>query len=266
MIEKIKDELYRISKKMDAEKLFELSPVYLISNYSSDFCYLQYLLDDLQNDMEERNIIHLNSQILLCLSLAYDSQRIQYGFYDELGNFKSTLEQWISSISMRYHFDHGIILINIENLKEIEKNYLWWKQFFSDIRRYKKDFLFFISCYEPDMTALQNFLEKEIFVIRYELRSFTAQDYFDWCIVQLEKYSVKLDKEGETVLKNLFVKYEQDINYHLLELWIKSLLWSYYTSNHTDKILPLQYLSENTLIKIMDNCKKYEILSKIGFM
>lgn len=266
MIEEIREKLCRIGEKLNRENLFELSPVYLILNCTDDYNYLQYLLNDLQFNLEEKSILDSRHHILLCFSMAYNTREAQSGFFDESGRFRPNIEQWLSYISMRYHFDNGIILIHIENLKDMENDCLWWKQFFSDIRRYKKDFLFFISCEKDDITTLQNFLEKEIFITRYELRNFTVKDYLDWMIVQLENYSVSLDEEHKTELKNLFTKYERDINHHLLELWMKSLLWNYYSSNQADLNLPLHCLSEDLLIKIIDRYKEYEKNPKIGFM
>lgn len=268
MIEKIKDELLRIGAKVDRERLFELSPVYLFPDFTDNSKHLQYLLNNLRSDLEKNGVISSTSHVFLRFFPAYNSRENQFGLYDETGTFRSNLERWLSYINMRYHFEHGIILIDIKHYKDIKKDNLWRKQFFSDIRKYKKDFLFFISCGEDDADAIQSLFEKEVFTVSCKLDDFTAESYFQWFITQLDEYTVSLDEAGKTELKNLLTKYEQDISHHILELWLKSLLWSYYSSEEAEPILPLRCLSEDLLLQTIDKCQKHkkETDSKIGFM
>jgi hypothetical protein len=261
-MKEISEELCRTGSKINKEKLFLLSPVYLLPNHM-DNNHLQYLLNNLKSDLENKELISSKSHIFLNFSLSYNSSETQLGLYDESGTFRNSLEQWLSYIRLRYHFEHGIILFDIKYSKAIIQDSLWWKQFFSDIKRYKKNFLFFVDT--KDVKEIQSLFEKETFTVTHELCNFTAEDYYDWFNSQAEQYSVFPDEICRTELKRLFVKYESSLNHHVLELWMKSLIWSYYSSE-TAESFSVQHLSEDLLIEIIDRCKNHEDSSAIGFI
>lgn len=266
MIEEIKDKLYRVGEKVGREKLFELSPVYLLSDHADNCKYLKYLLSNMCFELEEREILYSRSCIFLCLYPEYNIREAQAVLFDESGTFKISLEQWLYYISTRHHYEHGIILINIRNFKDITQEHLWWKQFFEDIRKYKRDFLFFISCEKVDTAEIFKLLGKAVFTVKYELDVFTLEDYFHWIIAQLEEYSVSLQSSGKKELKKLLLKYEHDIDHHILDLWLKSLIWSYLSNKNKDTFLPFDYLSEDLLIKTINTYIDHGNASKIGFM
>lgn len=272
MIKEIKDELCRIGGKVGREELFELSPVYLLSDSSENGSYLHYFIDDLCHELETKEIFSSESHIFLGLFLAYNSREGQSGLYDESGTFKTSLEKWLSYVSMRHHYDNGIIMVDVRNFQDITPECLWWKQFFRDIRKYKNDFLFFVSCGESDATEIHHLLEKEVFTVRYDLTGFTTDDYFTWFIARSENYSVSLDNSGRKKLKKLLTKYERDLSCHILDLWLKSLLWNYYSvcnglnGENPPDILPLKYLSEDSLVQTIDRCKNNKKSSGIGFI
>ncbi|MCM1133627.1 MAG: hypothetical protein NC340_09175 [Ruminococcus flavefaciens] len=267
MINEIRDELCRIGEKVSREELFALSPVYLLSDVEENGSYLHYFMDDLCLDLEKSEIFSSKSHIFLGLSLAYNRQEGQSGLYNDSGIFKAGLENWLAYISKRNHYDSGVVMIDIRNFKDIPQDCLWWKQFFTDIQRYKKDFLFFVSCGESDVAEIQNLLEKEVFTVRHNLTAFTADDYFDWFIAQMNSgfYSVLMTNPGKKLLKKLLTKYERDLSYHILNIWLVSLLWNFFKNGYNSEILPVKYLSEDLLVQTIEKCRKSENSSEIGF-
>ena len=265
MIEKIKDELYRIGNKVNREQLLELCPVYLLSNHADDRNYLQYMLNELQLDLEQKKIISTNSNVFLCFSLECVSGENQFVLHNGKGDFKYRLEQWLSYINAKYHFEHGLIMLDIERMKDIKQDVLWWKQLFCDIRKYKKNFMIFVSCGISDADTVQKMLENEFFTVRYEMDDFTADEYLQWFTAQLLDYSIIIDDVQKKELKNIFVKYESRISHHILELWLKSLLWQYYGSGNEENFQPASSSVEELLIHIINNNEKRLNTANIGF-
>jgi hypothetical protein len=87
------------------------------------------MLNDLRYDLAARNLFSSKSNALLYYHLSYDSTDSQLRLLDKSGNYKNSLDHWLSYIGVKYHFDCGIILINIDE-KETVRDYLWWRQFF----------------------------------------------------------------------------------------------------------------------------------------
>jgi hypothetical protein len=106
--------------------------------------------------------------------------------------------------------------------------------------------------------------ESEFFTMMYKVDDYTVEDYFDMLIVQIEEHSITLDGTTKTELKNMLAKYENDINRHVLELWLNSLLWNYYSKKSTRAFLSIDSFSEETLCQIIEKFKKNDTL-KIGF-
>lgn len=263
MIQEIRDELLRIGKKINKEQIFQLCPIYFFTHCEKSDKYIQYILNDLRYDLAERNLFASKSNILLHYHLSYDSTDSQLKLLDESGNYKNSLDHWLSYIGVKYHFDCGIILISIDE-NETVHDYLWWKQFFLDVHKYKRKFLFFISSSSSSPTVIYSIFEKEFFTMMYQVDDFTAEDYFDRLIVQIEEYSVNLDRTTKTELKNMLVKYENDINYHVLELWLNSLLWNYYSNKETGTPFSIDCISEKLLCQIIEKSREDDSL-KIGF-
>ena len=263
MIKEIRDELFRIGEKVHRKQLFELCPIYFFAHNEESNRHIQYLLNDLRHDLADRNLFASKSDTLLCFRLSYESADSQMKLFDEYGNYKNGLDVWLSYIGVKYHLDCGIILINIDE-DEAVRDYLWWRQFFLDLHKHKKKFLFLVSCSSSLQTAIYSMFEKEFFTVMYQADDFTAKDYFDRLIVQIGEYSVTLDETTKTGLKNMLVKYENDISFHVLELWLNSSLWSYYGSKNSEKPLSLDCFSEELLRQLIKKIKKYNCF-KIGF-
>ena len=264
MLEEIRDVLFRIGEQVNREQLFELSPLYFISHHENSSKHIQYLLNELRYDLANRNQFISKSNALLCYHLAYNTTDSELGLFDKSGSCKKSLDSWISYISGKYHMECGIIMISIDGYELNAQDYLWWRQFFSDIHTHKKKFLLFISCSSFFSTEIYSMFEKEFFTKMYQFDGFNVKYYFDWCIIQLEEYPITLDETAKTRLKNILAKNENDINHHVLEIWLNSLLWNYYGNKDFGEPIPFDFFSEELLRQIIERCHKDSSL-KIGF-
>lgn len=265
MLKEIRDALFRIGENVQKEKLFELCPVYFLTHHESNNGYIQDLLNALLCDLEDKELFISKSNTLLYYHLSYNRTDSQLDLFDESGNYKKSLEQWLSYVSMKYHIESGIIMVSIDGDEPNMQDYLWWRQFFSDIRRYKKKFLLFISCDSSFSAVVHSMFEKEFFTMPYQLDSFTVDDYFHWCIAQIGEYPIELNETAKTGLKNILSKYRSDINHHVLKIWLNTLLWNYYSKNGFGEFIFFDCSSEELLGRIIERCRKDSSL-RIGFL
>ncbi len=264
MIQKIRDELFRIGKKVNREQLFELCPIYFFTCHQKSDKHIQYILNNLRYDLANRELFASRSNVLLYYHLSYDSTESQLKLYDESGNYKNSLDKWLSYISVKYHIDCGIIMVNIEENKSSIQDHLWWKQFFSDLHKHKKKFLFFISCSLSFSSVICSMFEKEFFIMTYQIDKLMVEDYFNWCISQMKEYPINIDETTKMRLKNILEKYESDINYHILEIWMNSILWNYYSREELGTLISFDSIAGESLTRIIEKSKENDSL-KIGF-
>ncbi|MBQ7264546.1 MAG: hypothetical protein IJS61_00435 [Firmicutes bacterium] len=265
MIKKIKEDFYSISKKVNGDILFELCPVYLLLNHTEDSGFLQSTLNEFRLELEEKNIIPSNSSAFICFSAEYIKGENQLLLLNGSGEHKKGLGQWLDFVRGRYHYEYGVIMLVIQDYKNIKHDILWWERLFCDIRRCKKNFMVFISCSNNEDSEIQNLLENEVFTLCYDVENLTVEEYFLWVTERLREYSVSLEDKQKVWLKNFLVRYRAYINFHILDLWLKSSLWYYYGSNNGVNFNPVSLMSENLFMNIIGNRKRQRNVTNIGF-
>ncbi len=269
MLKKTKDDLINASKKLGSEKALEFSPIYLIPQKNNSTEILIYSLEKLMTELDKNAV--LSEKNGTCIRLCADFgigdivNSIQPGFYDDSGNFKKTLEYWINEIGLRYHVNQGIVLIDLKQTKDLFSEKVWCEQLFRHIKRYKKHFLFFVSFDESDSKEVKNWIEKFFFCETIEVKTITEDDYIAFFKLQLEQYGIQTGDNCAAALKSLLSKYKSDINYTVLDIWLRKIVWDVLKSTDSTPILQNNDLSEDTLSEIIKNFKSDSSTVKIGF-
>lgn len=262
MFDSLRDDFYRVKKETGIEKAFELSPIYLLSGQTG-LEYIRYWLDKFRCDLEENGGM-LKSSTIVPLSLSYNSKLSELGLFYESGEFKDSLDKWLSFVLARYHVECGMVLIEIPRVDDVLHDYIFFQQLLNDIKKHKKTFLFFILSNEIE--KIEPFLSTEMLSIYYNVSNSTTDDFVNWVIKEIEENNMSISDADRSILKMMFDKYENNVTLKMIEVWIKTLLWNYYISKNDDGCFLLPESSEALLVEIIEkNCVRRQKL-KIGFL
>lgn len=100
MFKGIAEELCRAAKKIEKDNLLMAAPVYLFFAKENSMEYADVSLEQLLSLLEGQNLLSWQTARWMELSLEYgfgeiDTQE-RLGFFDQLGRFKTSLQQWMS--------------------------------------------------------------------------------------------------------------------------------------------------------------------------
>lgn len=264
MFESITNDLCRIKTKLNREKAFELSPVYLLLDQTGNHKDLLFFLNLFRSELEKNGCIS-KSSIFTAFSISYNIRELQLGLADESGNFRGSLDQWLTYYKNRFHIESGIVLIDIPCFSDVSKDHAWWKNLSKEINESKRDFLFFISAKDTEIENTETLLLPEVFTVKYEMTNFSIDDYTYWFVEKAKENGIIISEMHKTTLKNLFARYENDLNRQIVELWLKELLWVFYTSENDNVCFLPSELTESSLIRSIEKNHKKAYMSGIGF-
>ncbi|MCR5782386.1 MAG: hypothetical protein K6G90_06565 [Clostridia bacterium] len=264
MFESITNDLCRIKTKLNREKAFELSPVYLLSDQTGNHKDLLFFLNLFRSELEKNGCIS-KSSIFTAFSISYNIGELKFGLADESGNFRGSLDQWLTYYKNRFHIECGIVLIDIPCFSDVPKDHAWRKILAKEINENKTDFLFFISVKDTEIENTETLLLPEVFTVRFEMTDFSIDDYTYWFAAKAKENGIIISETDKTTLRDLFARYEHDLNRQTAELWLKELLWLYYTSENDNACFLPPELTESSLIRSIEKNHRKVYMSGIGF-
>ena len=270
MFQKVKDELVSASEKLNIEKVFELAPIYLLPQNEDCSDNIQYSLEQLLSELDSKGIV--SEKDGACIRLSAEKGSIDiinsagFGLYDDYGKFKKTLDQWLQDIGLKYHFYQGIVLLSVKKIKDLILEDVWCEQLFRHIKYYKNHFLFIISFDEKEIKDAESLMGKSFFCETIMPTKKTEKDYNEHITSLLEQYDTKLSEDAAICLTEILKKYYSDINYKIIDLWIKQILWNMLKNSGSDMTLNEIDLSETMLAEIVKSSKSETTGFSIGFI
>lgn len=270
MFNEIAKELCVVGKRIDGEKLLELAPVYLFSQNRENRGYMVDSLEELLEMLEEQKLFFAQTDGVLCLSLEYGISPRDIGevpgLSDGLGRFNTSLEQWLSYLHTEHQIEKGIVLIQIDKIRELTSETIWWRRFFRQINKYKRNFIFIFQAEERDLDTVRKWIGRECFCRQMQIRQMEVSDYVKDFQRRLKNMELCLDEQGETILTELLTRYAEKIDGQLLGHWYQELMWRYFMSEGVEgkggQVFPAECITEDSLKKYLEN---HQDLSEIGF-
>lgn len=277
MFKGIAEELCRAAKKIEKDNLLMAAPVYLFFAKENSMEYADVSLEQLLSLLEGQNLLSWQTARWMELSLEYgfgeiDTQE-RLGFFDQLGRFKTSLQQWMSYLNTEHQVGQGIVLIHIhcfstsDSKKELSLEMVWWRQFFRQMHRYKRDFLFLVQTEEKDFAAIWELFDKECFCCEAEIRQPETSDYVEYFQHNLERIGLYMNQQSEKVLTELLEQYKECINSRILDKWQKEVVWEFLMKKqdqgNENKAVPADCFKEESLKKHLFKYQKD--LTMIGF-
>lgn len=243
MFHGITKEIDTIAAKLGTEQLRSLLPIYLFPSGEKDMDFdPAESLDGLLEDLEERDLFSAQSDGSLVLSLEYGSREWDHmgrlGLADEAGQFKTTLGQWMEYIMTRYRVSQGIVLIRLDCPEARREETVWWRRFFRQLHRYRRQFLFLFQAEKADVDSAGEWLGRECYCRRMELTGWRKEEYLRYFEAGLEKYDLCLDESGRKMLTGLLDRYGDRITRHGMERWQQDVLWEYFLKEKPGDGLP----------------------------
>lgn len=266
MFRKIVEELSVVGRGVETERLRMLAPVYLFAagEWDGDFEPASSL-DNLLDDLEKARLFSAQSDGCLTLWLEYGSREWDYegrlGLVDEAGQFKTTLGQWMDYIMARYQVSQGVVLIHLDSLRQRRAETVWWRRFFRQLHRYRKQFLFLFQAGEAEADFAWEWLGRECFCRKVEPVRRKTQEYIQSFEAGLEKYGLQLGEKERVLLGELLDRYRDRLTCHGLEKWQQALLWEYFLETQSGGqsrgggTLPAEYLSEEKFCRYIGSEK-----------
>lgn len=255
MFRKITEELCKVSDRQGGQLLPEMVPVYLfaVDEHSGNYD-LSAPLEQLLGELEERRLFSVQADGCLILSLEYGLSegdiRERLGLVDETGRFRPTLGQWMENLMLQHRVSQGIVLLRLDWSKEQQAEGVWWKRFFRQLHKYRKQFLFLFQVNQSDLSEIEEWLGKEFFCRKVEIARPDANGYLQYFESGLERHSLKLQAGEREFLRTLFEKYEERLSHQTLEKWLREIVWEYFLAEESDGEESLSaYLNEEALAK-----------------
>ena len=254
MFQKIMDELCKVGDRQGDQLAPEMVPVYLFAVDERSGNYdLSAPLEQLLGELEERGLFSVQADGCLILSLEYGLSegdiRERLGLVDETGRFRPTLGQWMENLMLQHRVSQGIVLLRVDWSKEQQAEGVWWKRFFRQLHKYRKQFLFLFQVNQSDLNEIEEWLGKEFFCRKVEITRPDAQGYLQHFENGLEKYSLKLLEKDRKFLLSLLQKYEDRLSHQTLEKWLREIVWEYFLEEPKGKKTLSGYLREEALTK-----------------
>ena len=255
MFRKITEELCKVSDRQGGQLLPEMVPVYLfaVDEHSGNYD-LSAPLEQLLGELEERRLFSVQADGCLILSLEYGLSegdiRERLGLVDETGRFRPTLGQWMENLMLQHRVSQGIVLLRLDWSREQQSEGVWWKRFFRQLHKYRKQFLFLFQVNQSDLSEIEEWLGKEFFCRKMEIARPDAKGYLQYFENGLGKYSLKLSENDRKFLLSLFQKYEDRLSYQTLEKWLWEIVWEYFLAEESEGRKALSsYFREEALTK-----------------
>lgn len=227
----IAEELDKAGQNVERERLLAITPLYLCSAGQGSREILGNGLEELLKKLEEQKLFARQTDGVVCFSLEYGIQeghiRETLGLSDGQGRFRESLGQWMSYLNGQYQVVGGIVQIRMDWSRQWEAEDIWWRRFFRELGRYKKEFLFLFQAEEEALAAAGEWLGREYFCRTIEVRRPESADYIRRFKQELDRAGLILDEAGEEVLAELLGQYTKELDYRILEKWQKELAWEY---------------------------------------
>ena len=151
---------------------------------------------------------------------------------------------------LQHRVSQGIVLLRLDWSKEQQTEGVWWKRFFRQLHKYRKQFLFLFQVNQSDLNEIEEWLGKEFFCRKVEITRPDANGYLQYFENGLEKYSLKPSETDRKFLLSLFNKYEDQLSHQTLEKWLREIVWEYFLTEVSEKKKALSgYFREEALTK-----------------
>ena len=190
---------------------------------------------------------------------------VQAGLYNDSGKFKSTLDQWLGEIVQKYHVDRGIVLISFSRVKDILSDEIWSDRLLRHIRCFKSRFLFFLSFDECDLKDIKAWVGKSFFCETIELEEPSDNEYIVNFDLIFKQSGFTISVKAVEKLSQILKRHRSDIDYTVLDLWQKQIMWNVLTTKGSDTSLNEKHISEDELVQIIESRKANKSGVKMGF-
>ena len=269
MFQKITNDLINAAAKLESEKVIMAAPIYLLPQKDYSYAMLRYSLEQLMIELDKHGVISEKDAAVINLYAENGStdiiNSVQAGLYNDSGKFKKTLEQWLGDVVQRYHVNMGIVLISFPRVKDILSDEIWSDQLFRHIRCFKSRFLFFFTFDESDLKDIRAWVGKSFFYETIELEEPSDDDYIDRFAMFFKQYGFTISVKAVEKISQILKRHCSDIDYTVLDLWQKQIIWNVLTANGSDTSLNEKYISEDELVKIIESRKTNKSGVKMGF-
>ncbi|MBO5371595.1 MAG: hypothetical protein J6A75_02630 [Lachnospiraceae bacterium] len=261
MFQIIAEELGKIAQVTDRKRALSMAPIYMFASKEESTRWFATALEELLEQLEKQKIFSSQMDGCIQLSLEYgifsEYEREMIGLCNELGQFKSDLEQWIIYLQMQHQVVQGVICIQIKGKRELAEEQIWWRKFLRQIKKYQGEYLFLFQFSEENRHAMRNRLQKNCFCRSLQIKKPVAEEYVHAFKVTLGEKGFSLNEQGEAVLTALMEQYTDKIDSQILEQWQQEILWKFLVKEDVQKgeniLFPVQYLSEKVLNKYIEN-------------
>jgi len=269
VFQKIIDDLINVSKTLNAKEMIEASPIYLVPQQSTNDETLPSALDRFMIQLDENGIISEKDSVCIRLfaeqGSANNVNSVCLGLYNDTGIFKKSLEDWINDIGLRYHLNHGIVLITLKQIKDIIADDIWYEQLFRHIKRFKNRFMFFISFEESELEDTANWIGKSFFYETIAAEKTTTEEHLKYILHLFEQYKIRIDEDAKKKLETILKDHQTVIDNTVVVLWQQTIIWNMLKRTDSNTILNQEYLSEDLLDDIIKRRKEEKPGIKIGF-
>ena len=150
-------------------------------------------------------------------------------------------------------------------MKDILSDEIWSDRLFRHIRYFKSRFLFFLSFDECDLKDIKAWVGKSFFCETIELEEPSDDDYIDSFAMTFKQYGFTVNVKAVEKLSQILKRHRYDIDYTVLDLWQKQIIWNVLTANGSDTSLNEKYISEDELVKMIESRKANKSGVTIGF-
>ena len=156
-------------------------------------------------------------------------------------------------------------MISFPRVKDILFNEIWSDQLLRHIRCFKSRFLFFLSFDECDLKDIKAWVGKSFFCETIELEEPSDDDYIDSFAMTFKHSGFTISVKAVEKLSQILKRHRSDIDYTVLDLWQKQIMWNVLTTKGSDTSLNEKHISEDELVQIIESRKANKSGVKMGF-
>jgi len=266
LFSKICNELKIAGKYISKENILGSSPIYLFSvNKESNIIQIDEL-KKLLLSFEENEIFLSDSDDVIVLYPDYgiteNGMTSIPGLYDDCGNFKNTIEQWMVYLNIKCSISQGIVYLCPDCIDVILSEPLWFKKLMRQIRHYKEKFLFIIGTDENHIEDIYRIMKKEIFCRKITVTPTKKTVYIQMMESIFLKSCIAISTDVNTLFSNIIDKYYDEIDTCVIELWLKNVIWNFISNEKSDFSFETDDLDEEILKQFINPQGE---VNKLGF-
>ena len=156
-------------------------------------------------------------------------------------------------------------MISFPRVKDILFNEIWSDQLLRHIRCFKSRFLFFLSFDECDLKDIKAWVGKSFFCETIELEEPSDNEYIVNFDLIFKQSGFTISVKAVEKLSQILKRHRSDIDYTVLDLWQKQIMWNVLTTKGSDTSLNEKHISEDELVQIIESRKANKSGVKMGF-